>query len=54
MIHDLAEDDMFHYLTVDTSNGYGLLVFGLVSLSFIEGCGDVCCSPIFQYVSDIQ
>ena len=54
MVHDLAGDDMFHYLSADTSNGYGPVVFGLVFLSFIEGWGDVCCSPIFECVSGIQ
>ena len=54
MVYELAADDMFHYLTADTSNGYGPVVFGLVFLTFIEGCGDVYCSPIFKCVSGIQ
>ena len=47
MVHDLAGDDMFHDLTADTSKGYGSVVFRLVFLFFLEGCGDVCCSPVF-------
>ena len=48
MLHDIANYDMFQHLTTQAGQGDRAIVGWVVSLTFLEHCGDVGCFPVFR------